>query len=165
MTSDISWEEIISFFISATYVSLYYSWNIPSPCRREIEPKQTHKCKHTLNQTQSCMLPLPRGQLTQHLVAASQWPFQLISCFHVLEKLANRAELCNSMQLWAFTHKSLPVLNLRRLKLSECPPWKQHMGVGTASSFSFVLHSARKKDWIFKTLFLNFDLLFGEMQS
>lgn len=38
---------------------------------------------------------------------------------------ANGAELCNSMQLWAFfslfPYKSLPVLNLRRLKSSGTP--------------------------------------------
>lgn len=100
-----------------------------------------------------------RGANTRSGVAASKCPFPHrfpVPMSH-RSRSANGAELCNSMQLWAFPppRKSLPVLNLRRLKPSEPPPRRRRREVGAAGSllvFIFLNYQAGKRSGGWKNL-------------
>ena len=142
ITSHFLRRDNLLFCILASYVWPYCSVKTPPHNSTDVS-------SHTLT------LPPPESESTHR-----HW--LPVSVAH-RNRLANRAELCNSMQLWAFTHKSLPVLNLRRLQLSECPPWQQCVEAAPQGRFHLFLTLLDKTEEVWKIwLFIHIlmDLLF-----
>lgn len=119
----ISWEEIISLISVLCLTPLLV------------------KIKLMVNQSSAPALPPLRGEwipfMWRHQCGLSHWFLISVSQWN---RLANRAELCNSMQLQAAAHKSLRVLILRRLNLKTHPESSTRRGGRTfASALAFHL--------------------------